>query len=95
MRFAELFEEGQAKRPFDLALYANPGQGLAPTRSRVISHLLMTGTIYPNRILGSVLSYPMHSCTKGLCANPTNLFFQNPCLHSIQSLSFFLTISDL
>jgi hypothetical protein len=49
----------------------------------------------PSPTLGSVLSYPMHGCTKGLCADPTDLFFQNPSLHSIHLLSFFLTLSDL
>jgi hypothetical protein len=88
-------DEGRAGRSYDPGLHTYPGGGAGSTRSPALCHPLMVETMHSVRILGSVLCYLMHSCTKGLCANPTDLFFQNPSLHSIQSLSFFLIIFDL
>jgi hypothetical protein len=88
-------DEGKAGRSFDFtfAHLSRRGCWFDSVASLMPSSDGCDDTFGPT--LGSVLSYLMHGCTKGLCGNLTDLFFQNPSLHSIQSLSFFLTIFGL
>jgi hypothetical protein len=85
-------DEGQAGRSSEFYLAHPSRRGYWSTRSPASYHTLMVGKLRPVRTLGSVLSYLMHGCTKGLCANPTDLFFQKP-LSSFYPITLILSHS--